>query len=48
MKNDLYFVERRNVVYGVICIANAGADNVTRDYDYRGALYRPLNATPTA
>lgn len=35
MRNDLYLVERRNVVYGVIYIANAGADNVTRDYDYR-------------
>lgn len=46
MRNDLYFVGRRNVVYGVIYIANAGADNVTRDCDYRAALYRALNATP--
>lgn len=33
-------------MYGVIYIANAGADNVTRDCDYRAALYRALIATP--
>ena len=33
-------------MYGVIYIANAGAGNVTRDYDYSAALYRALNATP--
>lgn len=42
--NNVCFVEYRNVVYGVIYIANARADNVTRDYDYRGALYRALSA----
>lgn len=37
--------DRRNVVHGVIYTAIARADNVTRDYDYREALYRALNAT---
>lgn len=46
MRIDLYLVEQWNVVYGVIYIVNAGADNVTRDCDYRAALYRALNATP--
>lgn len=43
--NDLYISGWRNVVHGAIYIANARAYIVTRDYDYRAALYRALNAT---
>lgn len=34
----------QGMLCGVIYIANARADLVTRDYDYRAAFYRAVNA----